>query len=476
MLENLEPYFMKIQFFGAARTVTGSKHLITTKEGKKILLDCGFFQGKGSETEGLNRHFNFDPGSVDYLILSHAHIDHSGSIPNLVKQGFKGPIICTKATLDLCRIMLLDSAHIQENDTKYLNKRRMKLGQEPLKPIFTEKDVEKCLKQFIGIEYNSTHKVYDHLNVLFTDSGHILGSAGVSIELKEDSEVKKLFFSGDIGRYNGSILKDPQPFPQADYVITESTYGDRLHTDIAQSEQELFDVIYNTCITKKGKVIIPAFSLGRTQELVYALDKMSTKGMLPAIKVYVDSPLSVNATSIMRNHPECFNEEILEYMKKDSDPFGFDKLTYIQDVIESKQLNDLKEPCIIISASGMADAGRIKHHIKNNITDPNNTILIVGYAERNSLGGKLRAKYKTVKIFGIEYEVKAEIVIIDSYSAHGDYKEMIHYYDCQDKKKIKQVFLVHGEYDVQLNYKEKLIDAGFRNISIPAEGDEVDLN
>ncbi len=466
---------MKIQFLGAARTVTGSKHLIITENGTRTLLDCGFFQGKGKDTDVLNRHLGFDPASIDYLILSHAHIDHSGSIPNLVKSGFKGPIVCTKATMDLCKVILKDSAHIQENDTKYLNKRRMKMGQEPLKPIFTEKDVEKCLKLFVGINYNTSYQVYDDLKVMFTDSGHILGSAAVNIELTEGQKVSNLFFSGDIGRYDGSILKDPQPFPQADYVITESTYGDRLHSDIEQTEQQLFDVIFNTCVTKKGKVIIPAFSLGRTQELVYALDKMSTKGMLPPIKVYVDSPLSVNATSIMRNHPECFNEDIVEYMKKDSDPFGFEKLVYIQDVFESKQLNELKEPCIIISASGMADAGRIKHHIKNNITDSNNTILMVGFAEDGSLGGKLRNKNKTVKIFGIEYPVNAEVVIIDSYSAHADYKEMIKYYDCQDKKKIKQVFLVHGEYEVQLNYKEKLLDAGFRNITIPAQNDIIEL-
>ncbi len=467
---------MKIQFLGAARTVTGSKHLITSDDGINILLDCGFFQGKGSETDAMNRHFGFDPASIDYLILSHAHIDHSGNIPNLVKQGFKGQIICTKATLDLCSIMLKDCAHIQENDVKYLNKRRLKLGQAPLKPLYNENDVEKAMKLFLGIPYNSNHNVYEKLKVMFTDSGHILGSAGINIELTENKKTTKLFFSGDIGRYNSSILKDPQPFPQADYIITESTYGDRLHSDISQTEQQLFDVIYDTCITKKGKVIIPAFSLGRTQELVYALDKMSTKKMLPKINVYVDSPLSVNATNIMRNHPECFNDNILEYMKSDSNPFGFDNLIYIQDVIESKKLNELKEPCIIISASGMADAGRIKHHIANNISDSKNTILIVGYAEPHSLGGKLRAKQKKVKVYGVEHEVNADIVIIDSYSAHGDYREMIEYYDCQDKSKVKHVFLVHGEYNVQLNYQKKLLDAGFMAITIPAPGDVVELN
>ncbi len=464
---------MKIEFCGAARTVTGSKHLLMPDDGKKILLDCGFFQGRGADTDALNREFIFEPSEIDYLILSHAHIDHSGNIPNLVKQGFKGPIICTPATAELCRIMLLDSAHIQESDIRFMNKRRMKQGQDVLKPIYNVKDAESCFPLFVSVPYNTSYTVYKNLKVMFTDSGHILGAAGVNLQLKENGEVKKIFFSGDIGRYNGSILKDPQPFPQADYIITESTYGDRLHSDATYSEQQLFEVVFNTCVTKKGKLIIPAFSLGRTQELVYALDQMEHKKMLPKINVYVDSPLSVNATNIMRNHPECFNKDILDYMKTDSNPFGFDNLIYVQDVEESKHLNELNEPCIIISASGMADAGRIKHHLANNISNPNNTILMVGYAEPNSLGGKLRAGNKLVRIFGIEHEVKAEVIIIDSYSAHGDYKEMIQYLSCQDIQKVKQVYLVHGEYEVQLKYKDKLMDAGFKNVSIPSQGDVI---
>ncbi|CAN5351418.1 MBL fold metallo-hydrolase [soil metagenome] len=466
---------MNIQFCGAARTVTGSKHLITAEDGKKILLDCGFFQGKGSETDGMNREFIFDPVSINFLILSHAHIDHSGNIPNLVKQGFKGAIVCTPATADLCKIMLTDSAHIQENDVKFVNKRRIKRGEEPFKPIYTVKDVDKCLSLFVTTPYDTFFQVYENLKVKFTDSGHILGSGAVNIELKENGETKKICFTGDIGRYGGSILKDPQPFPQADYIISESTYGDRLHTNLEYSEQQLFDVIFNTCVTKKGKVIIPAFSLGRTQELVFALDQMERKKMLPHIKIYVDSPLSVNATNIMRNHPECFNDDILEYMKSDPDPFGFNNLIYVQDVEESKSLNNSKEPCIIISASGMADAGRIKHHIANNISNPNNTILMVGYAEPHSLGGKLRAGNKVVKIFGEEHPVNAEVVIIDSYSAHGDYNEMLKYFECQDKSKVKQLFLVHGEYEVQLAWKEKLLAAGFKNITIPAQGDTIEI-
>ncbi len=466
---------MQIQFFGAARTVTGSKHLLTTVDGKKILLDCGLFQGKGSETDDLNRNFGFEPTSIDYLILSHAHIDHSGNIPRLVKEGFSGKIICTPATNDLCKIMLLDSAHIQENDIKYINKRRIKRGEEALKPLYSVSDVQKALDLFESVEYNQTYQVFDGFNVTFTDSGHILGSAAVNIEFVENDKIKKLCFTGDIGRYNGSILKDPQPFTQADYIISESTYGDRLHSDKALSEKQLFDVVYHTCITKKGKLIIPAFSVGRTQEIVFALDAMENKKMLPKIKVYVDSPLSVNATNIMKAHPECFNEDILNYMKKDSNPFGFGNLIYIQDVQDSKMLNELDEPCIIISASGMVEAGRIKHHVANNIANPNNTILIVGYAEPNSLGGKLRNGDKHVRIFGEDYEVKADIRIMDSYSAHGDYKEMIQYLSCQNAKEVKKLFLVHGEYETQIAYKEKLEEVGFKKIEIPAQGSAFEI-
>lgn len=466
---------MQIQFLGAARTVTGSKHLITAN-GKKILLDCGFFQGQGKDTDTLNRTFSFTPADIDYLILSHAHIDHSGNIPNLVKQGFTGPIICTPATADLCKVMLVDSAHIQEADLRFVNKRRLKRGEPPLKPLYNVNDAENCLAQLVKVQYEEKYTVCEGVTVSFTDSGHILGSAAVNLEITENGAVKKLCFTGDIGRYNGSILKDPQPFPQADYIIAESTYGDRLHSDATYSEQQLFNIVYDTCVVKKGKLIVPAFSLGRTQELVFALDQMATKKMLPRINVYVDSPLSINATYIMRDHPECFNRNILEYMKTDPNPFGFSNLIYIQDVQDSKHLNELAEPCIIISASGMAEAGRIKHHLANNITNPNNTVLLVGYAEPQSLAGRLRAGSKLVRIFGTEYPVNAAVQIMDAYSAHGDYKEMIEYLDCQDTKKVKHIFLVHGEYEVQQKYRERLMAAGFKKISIPAQDDIVNLD
>jgi metallo-beta-lactamase family protein len=466
---------MKIQFFGAARTVTGSKHLITSSKGTKILLDCGFFQGIGKDTPEQNATFEFNPAEVDYLILSHAHIDHSGNIPNLVKQGFNGPIYCTPATKDLCYIMLEDSARIQESDLHFVNQRRKKRNEPLLKPLYTVADVKIAMNQFIAIPYNEEFQINDEISFQFKDAGHIIGSASVNLKFNENDKTRSLCFTGDIGRYNSAILRNPDPFPQADYIICESTYGDRLHSNQQLSEKQLFEIIQQTCVEQKGRIIIPAFSLGRTQELVYALDKMESAGILPHIKVYVDSPLSTNATNIMRKHSSCFNDSIKEYMKKDADPFGFNKLFYIREVEDSKRINSSKEPCIIISASGMATAGRIKHHLANNIEDAKNTVLIVGYAEPQSLGGRLRNGAKQVRIFGDELNVNAKVVVLDSYSAHADYEEMIQYLSCQHSKSVKKMFLVHGEYDRQVNFKEKLLDAGFRNIAIPSMNEAFDL-
>lgn len=460
---------MNIQFHGAARTVTGSKHLITTDSGKKILLDCGFFQGRGKDTDFMNRNFNFIPSEIDYLLLSHAHIDHSGNIPNLVKQGFKGKIFCTSATKELCEVMLLDSAHIQESDIMYLNKRRKKNGLEKLSPLYESKDVAVVIEMMIPVAVNKEFKIDDEVTIHFTDSGHILGSVAVHLAIKTAKKTMNLTFTGDIGRYNDLILKAPQPFRQADYIICESTYGNRLHEHSDNARQKLLDIVIKTCLEKKGKLIIPAFSLGRTQEIVYTLDRYKTEGRLPPINVYVDSPLAVNATNIMRKHSEYYNPGILDYMKSDPDPFSFKNLFYITDVNQSKRLNENKEPCIIISASGMIEAGRIKHHIKNNISDKRNTILIVGYCAPNSIGGKLMAKESNVRIFGEEYEVKADVEIISSFSAHADYKEMMEYLSCQDKTKIKKLFLVHGDYEVQQDFKTMLQKAGYGTIEIPEE-------
>ncbi len=458
---------MKISFHGAARTVTGSKHLISLSNGKKILLDCGLFQGHGADTDPMNRHLGFDPMSVNYLVLSHAHIDHSGNIPALVKQGFKGPIYCTSATRDLAAIMLFDTAHIQENDIAYLNERRERKKLPPLQPLYTTSDVEKALSQLFTIPFRKKHRIDENIEIEFTDSGHILGAAAVNLTITEEGKTRQVYFSGDIGRYSDKILKAPEPFPQADILICESTYGNRLHEGTEATEQQLLSIVQKTCVENKGRLVIPSFSLGRTQEVVYALNNLKNAGKLPPIKVYVDSPLSVNATTIMRTHPECFNEDILATMRTDPDPFGFDDLFYVRRVEDSIKINNLKEPAIIISASGMAEAGRVKHHIRNAIEDPRNTILMVGYCTPDSLGGRLMAGASRISIFGKEFEVKATIEQIHSFSAHADYNEMLKYLSCQDPKKVKQCFLVHGDYDVQFEWREKLQHAGFSNIEIP---------
>ena len=458
---------MNIAFHGAARTVTGSKHLLTLINGKKILLDCGLFQGHGAESEEMNRDLGFDPASVDFLILSHAHIDHSGCIPYLVKQGFSGPIISTPATRDLATIMLADTAHIMQNDIGYLNKRRQKQGRELLSPLFEEKDVADTMELFVTLPINKPYDLTDGVSLLFTDAGHILGAAAVHLTVKENGKTKRLSFTGDIGRYYDQLLPGPQPFPQADYIICESTYGNRLHETVEDSSAKLLAIVKKTCVEQKGKLIIPAFSLGRTQEIVYALNNLSNAHKLPPIPVYVDSPLSTSATGIMRSHKESYNADVKKKLQEDPDPFGFNNLHYIRRAEESIALNSKDEPMIIISASGMAEAGRIKHHIKNSISNPRNTILIVGFCTPGSLGGRLSAGNKEVRIFGKEYIVKADVQIMGNYSAHGDYNEMLKYLSCQDTSKVSKLFLVHGEYDVQLEWNEKLKTTGFKSIEIP---------
>jgi metallo-beta-lactamase family protein len=467
---------MKITFHGAAQTVTGSKHLLTTKLGVNILLDCGLFQGLGSETDELNRKFGFNPAEIDFLILSHAHIDHSGLIPRLVSEGFTGKIFATPATKDLCELMLRDSASIQESDIEYLNKRRKRQDKKPLSPLYGMDDAEKSFHLFHEVNYDQWQKVNDEVSFCFTDSGHVLGSAAINLKVNEGSKQISICFTGDIGRPEDQILRKPQPFPQADYILCESTYGDRLHEPVMNAEDHLLKTVLETCIVNKGKLIIPAFSLDRTQELIYALDRMESEGKLPPIKVFIDSPLSVKTTAVVEKHIECFNSELRTYMTKgDHRPFMFRNLHFITEVQDSKALNKLKEPCIIISASGMAEAGRVKHHIKNNILNSKNTILLVGYCTPSSLGGRLMAGDKTVRIFGEEYNVNARIDYIDSYSAHADYKEMIQYLSCQDKKAVKKIFLVHGEFPVMTNFKKQLLLEGFNDIYIPEKGEFVEL-
>lgn len=458
---------MKLKFLGAAREVTGSKHQIITQHGKRIVLDCGMYQGKGLETESLNKKLGFNPSEIDHIILSHAHIDHSGLIPYVYRLGFRGSVISTSATRDLCSIMLADSGHIQEHDTYTFNKKRARQGLEPLEPLYTKKDAVDCMKLFIGVPYDRKFKIDENLKVKFTHTGHMLGGGVVNLEIKENDRIHRLAYTGDIGRPVNRILAPPKPFPQADYLITEATYGDRLHQDNINAEKELLEVIYNTCVEKKGKLIIPSFSVGRTQDIVYSLNIFYNEGRLPRIDIYVDSPLAVNATDIFRLHPECFNDEILEIMERDPDPFGFNSLFYIRNVEDSKKLNKIKKPVIIISASGMMEAGRVKHHLANSISDPRNTVLAVGYCAPRTLGARILRGDREVSIHGNNYKIKADIRRIDSYSGHGDYREMAEFLSCQDPSKINHTFLVHGEYESQLHYKSYLEHQGFSNIHIP---------
>ncbi len=467
---------MKIKFIGATESVTGSKHLLLTEKGRQILLDCGLYQGMGKATDELNRHLGLNPSNIEAVILSHGHIDHCGNLPSLVKQGFNGKIYCTPATFDVCSILLLDSANIHESDVNFINKRRKKKGEPPIKPLYTIHDAEKCLKHFKAIPYNTTFHLNDEIAFQFSENGHIIGSAAVNITANENGRITRLTFTGDIGRYSDPLLKPPGTFPQADYVICESTYGSRLHDKPGDSESKLLEILRSTCIGNLGKLIIPAFSLGRTQEILYLFDKLKNKGVLPDVNIYVDSPLSAKATEIVRKHPESFNEELKTYLEKDSNPFGFDTLKYIQDVEESKALNELHEPCVIISASGMADAGRVKHHIANAIGSARNTILLTGYCAPNTLGAKLMQGNKQVHIFGDFYDVSARVESILSLSAHADYSEIIRFLSCQDKDTVKKIFLVHGETDAKVSLKEKLLVEGYRDVSIPVKGESFGLD
>ncbi|HZG25536.1 MAG TPA: MBL fold metallo-hydrolase [Chitinophagaceae bacterium] len=458
---------MKLAFHGAARVVTGSKHLLTLDNGKKYLLDCGMFQGMGRDTDNMNREWGFNPREIDCLILSHAHIDHTGLIPKLYKDGFRGLIYCTPGTKALTEILLEDSAQIQEEDTRFANKHRLAEGHPPQQPLFKRHDAAEAMKLFKEVEYGTSYKIDEHIEVLFTDTGHIIGSAAVHLKIHEPGKTILLTFSGDVGRYNDMILRPPQDFPQADYILLESTYGDKLHDVEITTPDNLLNWINRTCLTKKGKLIIPAFSVGRTQELLFALNQLEIENRLPALDYFVDSPMSIEVTEVVKRFPDYFNEAIQKLLISDKDPFAFRGLKYIKTVEESKQLNYRKGPFVIIAASGMADSGRVKHHISNNIENSRNTVLMVGYAERNSLGGRLLAGEKEVRIFGVEHEVHAEVGSVRSMSAHGDYEDLCRFILHQDPAKLRSIFLVHGDYDTQLAFRETLLKRGFSQVEIP---------
>jgi metallo-beta-lactamase family protein len=464
---------LQIQFIGGARTVTGSQHLLQIN-GKKILLECGLFQGKRKEAFEINRTFNFSPSEIDALILSHAHIDHSGNIPNLVKNGFNGPIYSTEATVDLCKIMLKDSAHLQERDVFVVNKIRKKQNKNLFEPLYLPDDVENAMSHFVGIEeYNKSTEIIPGVNLTFQDAGHILGSASILLEIEEKSRKKIRFgFTGDIGRPVMPLIRTPDLLRDLDLLIMESTYGNRLHTNPDEVEEELAKTI-RECFDRKGKIIIPAFAVGRTQLLVYVLHKLFDQNRIPELPIYIDSPLAVDATNIFRNHPECFDRETYRvFLQNKEDPFGFSRLTYISSVEQSKELNDKNEPMIIISASGMAEGGRILHHLANNIQNKNNLILFVGYAAENTLARKIMDGNEVVNILGEEYKVKCEIKTMDYFSAHADQKELLDYLRLNSKNRLKNIFLVHGDEDQALPLKEKILQKGYKNVDFPASGEK----
>lgn len=462
---------MNIQFIGAARTVTGSQHLLTIN-GKKILLECGLFQGRRKDTYEKNKNFKFDPKEIDALILSHAHIDHSGNIPNLVKNGFNGPIYATSATVDLCNIMLKDSAHLQQRDIEWLNKRRKNHSNEKAEALYTLEDVERALNNFTAVEYNTIKEIFPGTSLTFQDAGHILGSAGILLEIEEEGKKLRFGFSGDIGRNETPIIRDPDYLRDLDALIMESTYGNRIHTHSDEVEEEVAKVVREV-FDRKGKIIIPAFAVGRTQLLVYVLHKLFDQNRIPEIPIYVDSPLAVNATKVFKDHPECFDRETNRiFLESGDDPFGFGRLKYISTVDQSKELNEIKDPMIIISASGMAEGGRILHHLANNIGNPKNLVLFVGYAAEQTLARKIMDGMERVNILGEEYSVKCQIKTMDYFSGHADQNELLDYLRLNPQKRLKNIFLVHGEEEQALPLRGKILEKGYKKADFPLSGEK----
>ena len=463
---------LRITFYGAAQEVTGSMYLIEIN-GRRILMECGMYQGRRAVAYDRNLNFPFDPKTVDVLVLSHAHIDHSGNIPNLVKQGFKGRIWCTAATRNLCAYMLLDSGHIQENDVEYLNKQRARKNEPPVEPLYTQADAERAMPQFTGIGFRQPMTVAEGVEVTFYNAGHILGSASVALDLTETASGKhwRLVFSGDIGRKDMPILWPPETPEDADILIIESTYGDRFHDTTAGARKKLQDIIRATA-RRRGKVIIPAFAVGRTQEIVYALNQLASAGDIPLLKVFVDSPLAVNATDVFRMHPEEWDEEVRAFMAtgRGRNPFDFSQLEYVREASRSKQLNFLTESAVIISASGMAESGRILHHLKNNIEDRDNAVVFVGYQAENTLGRRLLDGVSPVRIYGEEFDVRAQVMAIDGYSAHADQAELLSWAQPVDCSRLQQAFVVHGEQPSAFTFAEKLRSTGVRDVVVPERG------
>lgn len=469
---------MEIQFHGAVRTVTGSQHLVSVN-GRRILLDCGLYQGSRNESYRRNQNLPFDASQIDALVLSHAHIDHSGNVPNLVKSGFTGDILCTYATRDLCSLMLRDSAKIQSYDIQYLNKKRARQKQPLLEPIYTMFDVVESLKQFIGIGYGRPYRLFPGITITFYDAGHILGSAIVALDVEDEATGRdvRLVFTGDLGRPDRPILRDPEFLDRADILIIESTYGNRLHPQTEDASKRLAHII-NETYQRGGKLIVPAFAVGRTQELVYRIHQLTeARDIPPNLQIFVDSPMAIDATGIYRLHPEAYDSEIADFILENTggDPFGFEMMRYTRSVGQSKELNFLREPAVIISASGMAEAGRILHHLKNNVEDPRNTILIVGWQAPDTLGRRLVERVSQVKIFGEPYELKARVETINGFSAHADRAELLEWTG-RLRERPQHTFIVHGEEEASFAFAEALQrEQGFANVFVPELGQTFSL-
>ncbi|MCZ2127091.1 MAG: MBL fold metallo-hydrolase [Anaerolineales bacterium] len=456
---------MRINFHGAAHTVTGSQHLLEIN-GKKLLLDCGLYQGRRNESYERNLNFKYPPNSADAVILSHAHIDHSGNLPNLVKQGYDNAIYATRATADLATAMLADSGHIQESDAEFINKKRAKSGEPPIEPLYTQADAKIATQYLVGKDYEESFEPIPGVIAQFHEAGHILGSASVSLDIEEGGRKFRLWFSGDIGRYKLPLLRDPILPTRADYMIMECTYGNKRHHDPSQAFNEFQDVVKRT-IERGGKLIVPAFAVGRTQELVYNLNEMMYRNSVPRVPVYVDSPLAVNATDIFKRHLECFDAETAKFVAESRHPaLDFKGLTYIRSVDESKALNERKDPMIIISASGMAETGRVVHHIRNNIENPRNTICIVSWQAPYTLGRRLADREKEVRMFGETYKVKCEVETIGGLSGHAG-QDLLVQYASGVKDSVKKIFLVHGEEKQAEALTGLLKEKGMRNIYYP---------
>ena len=467
---------MHVQFWGAARTVTGSMHLVHAN-GLNLLLDCGMYQGRRKIAFERNRNLPFDAREIDAVVLSHAHIDHSGNLPSLIKAGFKGRIFATSATRDLCAHMLLDSAHIQESDVKFVNRRRVKAGHKPFEPLYTMRDAVETLERFVSIDFHRPFEPIRGVAVHFVHAGHILGAASVVLDITERDSRRRLVFSGDIGRCEMPIIKNPEIVEGADYVIMESTYGTKDHESSGEAKDALLKMVQDT-VDRRGKLLIPAFAVGRTQELVYRLNQLDQEKKLPKIDIYVDSPLAINVTDVVRIHPECYDEEMIETLAsdKDNDPLGFDRLKYYRSADDSRLLNTLEGPAVIISASGMCEGGRILHHLQNHADERSTTVLFVGYQAQHTLGRRLLEGVKPIKVYGREMEVRAKIERINGYSAHADRQQLLDWArDTQSSGEVKKTFLVHGEENVALAFAEEMGTSGLGRVEVPSRGQIFEL-